>query len=111
MAMEQLSNLNLQARLRAFQSSPAFPAVVAAFAGGLLGGIIAARVGGTKTHTIEYVRDNAPRRKGSVFGFAPQDLVQLITVSSGLLAQVKAWREESKAKEIITEQTGVDLQS
>src|SRR5919199_2888260 len=112
MAMEQLSNLNLPDRLKALQRSEAFPAIVAAFAGGLLGGIAAARIGGTKTRIIETVRDDsqpAPRKSG-LLGFAPSDIIQLITVSTGLLAQVKAWREEANAKQVISEQTGIDLQ-
>jgi hypothetical protein len=32
-------------------------------------------------------------------------------VSTGLLAQVKAWREEANAKQVVAEQTGIDLQA
>src|SRR5919199_6098100 len=111
MALEQLSNLKLPDRLKSLQRSPAFPSIVAAFAGGLVGGIIAARIGGTKTRIVETVHDQAPApRKSALLGFEPRDIIQLITVSTGLLAQVKAWREEANAKQVVSDQTGIDLQ-
>ncbi len=110
--MERLNLGGLQSRFEELRTSPAFPAIVAAFAGGLVGGIMAARLG-TKTRVIERMSEAKPepRRQTVLLGFTPREMLELITVTGGLMTQLKAWRDETKSKQVVEDQTGVDLGS